>query len=436
MSRFLGTVLGVVLLVTGGCDLLDPTRPTTHADTEVFGNLLEVIQGTEDPIEWTARIAVRPPRALVAAEQASGRPTPVVEEGLVATVTVSSDTVVIVGDRPAALTEIPPGTEVVVLPIQGTTQMIGSDDVRVDAEMFMDFSTYGQWRLPGLAATEGTDAEDPERINSSAAELAPVPLDGGNILYFSSRLRAPVSAEDRWHGAVREGLEIPGEGLRSRERTYRTELSPEGWSRPQLVRFQGLDEADQLRVTWVSADETRCLVTVAEGGAPPRVGMAMRSRGADSWRAPEMIEELGENAHDAVFLTGSTSQMVYVSGRGGAPADIFLFNPKDERSPLPLEPPISTLGNEWNPRTGPQNELFFCREDRQLVFVSKRVRALRLPGPHRAVFTRAAPTDDRQWLFFCMPSYQPGETDENIFVARWQKDFRLGEPVPVDAWRP
>jgi hypothetical protein len=429
-------LLVVILLVTGGCDLLDPTRPSTHPDTEVFGNLLEVTQSEEEPIEWTARIAVRPPRALAAAEEASGRPTPVVEEGLVATVTVSSDTVVIVGDRPAALAEIPPGTEVVVLPVPGTTRMVGSDDVRVEAEMFMDFYTYGQWRLPGLATTEGTDVEDPARINSSAAELAPVPLNGGKVLYFSSRLRAPVSAEDRWHGAVREGLEIPSEGLRARERTYRTELSPDGWSQPQLVRFPGLEEADQLRVTWVSADETRCLVTVAEGGGSSWVGLAMRSRAVDDWGGPERVDALGQDAHDAVYLAGSNSQMVFVSGPGGAPADILLFNPKDERSPLPLEPPISTMGNEWNPRTGPQNELFFCREDRQLVFVAKKVRALRLPGPHRAVFTRAAPTDDRQWLFFCMPSYRPGETDENIYVARWQKDFRLGEPVPVDAWRP
>ena len=52
MSRFLRVVLGLILLVTGGCDLVDPTRSASHPDTEVFGNLLQVSQGELDSVSW------------------------------------------------------------------------------------------------------------------------------------------------------------------------------------------------------------------------------------------------------------------------------------------------------------------------------------------------------------------------------------------------
>ena len=103
---------------------------------------------------------------------------------------------------------------------------------------------------------------------------------------------------------------------------------------------------------------------------------------------------------------------------------------------MPLEPPIFTIGSEWSPRTGSQGELFFCREDRQLIFKTGQVRALRLPGPHRILFTQAAPTSDGRWIFFCMPKFRPLELEQNIWVARIGDDFAIGEPVPVDDWRP
>ncbi|HSO23466.1 MAG TPA: hypothetical protein VLT81_11180, partial [Chondromyces sp.] len=104
--------------------------------------------------------------------------------------------------------------------------------------------------------------------------------------------------------------------------------------------------------------------------------------------------------------------------------------------PLPLEPQISSFGAEWNPRTGPQNELFFCREDRQLVFKGGRVQALRLPGPHRIAFNQAAPTADGAWVFLCSPRLRPLMHDYDIYVAALGADMQLGAPVPVDDWRP
>ena len=131
------------------------------------------------------------------------------------------------------------------------------------------------------------------------------------------------------------------------------------------------------------------------------------------------------------------TKVVFVSARGSRNGgDLFLYDPKNESGAMPLEPQICTFGNEWNPRTGPQGELFFCREDRQLIFQGGQVRPLRLPGPHRELFTQAAPTDDGRWIFFCRPKFRRMEYDQDIYVARLGPDLRLGEPVPVDDWRP
>jgi hypothetical protein len=203
------------------------------------------------------------------------------------------------------------------------------------------------------------------------------------------------------------------------------------------VRFPGLDEAGQVRVTWVKGDETVCLVTVTTTDEAPWVGRATRSGVNRRWSAPQRVEGLGDDTRDGVYLAGSSSKIVFATLRGGGTqGDLFLYDPKDEEGPAPLQPPIFTAINEWNPRTGPEGELLFNRGDRQLLFKGGQVRALRLPGPHRVPMTQAAITDDGRWLFFCMPKYRMPEMDEDIYVASLTEDFELGEPVPVDEWRP
>jgi hypothetical protein len=432
-------VLTVVaaLLVMGGCDVLDPARPTAQPDAEVFGNLLDVERMPDGPGMWTVRVHIGAPRSVRAADEGSGKPTPDVEKGLKATITVGSDAVVFVNDRPGLLEDIASGTEVVILPVPGTSEMYGSDDLRLQASTVMDFTTYRRWRLPKLELDDSAEADDPTTINSSGPEIAPVPVAGGTVLYFAARLRPPANPEDGWHGAIREGLAVPDEGAAALERSYRTELTAEGWSAPELVHFPGLDDALQERVTWVKGDETVCLVTITTPGEAPWVGRATRSGVNGRWSIPQRIEGLGENARDGVYLTGSSSKIVFATfADGGTQADLFLFDPNAENTPAPLEAPIFSAGNEWNPRTGPKGELLFNRADRQLIYKGGQVRALRLPGPHRVPFTRAATTDDGRWLFFCMPKYRTPEMDEDIFVASLTEDFELGEPVPVDEWRP
>jgi hypothetical protein len=437
MRSMMVLIVAAALFVVSGCDVLDPARPTAQPDTEVFGNLLDVERSPDDPGTWIVRVQVGAPRSVRAADEDAGNPTPKVEKGLKATVTVGADAVVIVDDRPGLLENIDSGTEIVVLPVSGTTEMYGSDDLRLEAGTIMDFATYRRWRLPKLETGDVVEAADPALINSSGPEIAPVPIDGGRVLYFSARLRPPANADDGWHGAFREGFAVPEEGAAVLERSYRSELTEEGWTAPELVRFPGVDEARQVRVTWVKADESICLVTVTSPDEAPWVGRSTRRGVNGRWSAPQQAEFLGDDARDGVYLTGSSSKIVFATLRGGGTqGDLFLYEPDMENTPAPLQPPIFSPFNEWNPRTGPQGELLFNRADRQLMFKDSQVRALRLPGPHRVPFTQAATTDDGRWLFFCIPKYRTPEVDEDIFVASLTEDFEIGEPVPVDEWRP
>jgi len=430
-------MLTAAVVCVAGCDFLDPVRPAMQPDTEVFGNLLDVSRNDDDPSRWIARVQVSVPRAVRSAEEETGIPAPSVEKGLIAEVVVGADTVVFTDDRPATLDDIQSGTEVVVIPASGTTQMLGSTDLRLEAAVLMDFATFQRWQLPRLGAPSADEIDDPEKINSSGAEVAPVPVAGGAVLYFSAHLRPPAREDESWHGALREGLAIPTEEIGPRERSYRTELGDDGWSKPAVVRFPGLDTAEMLRVTWVSDDETACLLTIAEPGGLPWIGLASRPDRAADWGAPKSMDELGGDASDGVYLTGSRTKVLFTSTRGSRDrSDLFLFDPKNDGGPMPIDPQICTFGNEWNPRTGPQNELFFCREDRQLIFKNKQVRPLRLPGPHRVPLTQAAPTDDGRWVFFCIPKYRPLEDDHDIYVAPLDPNMRIGEAVPVDDWRP
>jgi hypothetical protein len=430
-------VIAATVLVTGGCDVLDPARPTAQADAEVFGNLLDVEASPDDPGSWILRVQVGAPRSVRAADVDSGKPTPEVEQGLVATVRVSADCVVIVDDRPGLLDDLDSGTEIVVLPVPGTTRMYGSNDLRLDADTVMDFATYGLWRLPKLETAEAVDVDDPALINSGGAEVAPIPVGDGTVLYFSAHLRPPASPDGNWAGTLRDGLVAPAEGALPVERSYRTELGDDGWSAPELVRFPELDESLRQRVTWVDADETVCLVTVSSQGAAPWVGRATREGPDALWSAPQRIEDLGGDSRDGVYLAGSGTKIVFVTNRGGGgQSDLFLFDPKIEDSPAPLQPPIFTTQNEWCARTGPKGELLFNRGDRQLLFSNSQIQPLRLPGPHRVPFGQASLSADGRWLFFCIPTFRSPEVDENIFVAGVGRDFMLGTPVPVDEWRP
>ncbi len=422
------------LAVIGSCDLVDPMRPMPHADTETFGNLLEATPSPTEEGVWITTIRAGVPRALGRAD--GSRPTPDVAGGIIAEVTITRDTVVIVADRPGAIEDISAGTEVVAIPVPGTTTMIGEKELRLEAEQLMDFATYARWRLPKLELADApSPVENPDRINSDGVERGPVPVGDGRVLYFSARLRRPATPGGDWIGAPRSGLRPPTADERVFERSFRTELGVDGWSAPEIVEFPGTDSAEQVQVTWVSDDERRCLVTLAEPGGEPWVGAAERDAADRPWGAVEPTTAVdGGDAYDAVVMAGSPERMVFATTRDGS-SDLYLFDPAVGPA-QPLQPTINTGGMEWCPRIGPVNELYFMRGDRQLRFQGGRVDEVRLAGPHRTVLIESATTSGGDWLFVVTPKLRPVELDLNIHVARLADDGSLGDPIPVDDWRP
>lgn len=418
-----------------GCDLVDPMRRTPHADTEIFGNLLESGPEPSQPGAWIVKLHVGVPRELGRAEEA--RPTPDVAGGITAVVVVTGDTVLVVNDRPATLQDLNPGSEVVAIPVPGTTTMLGEKEIHLEAAQLMDFPTYARWRLPKLDLPGDGPAivEDEGRINSSGVETGPVPV-GDRVLYFTARLRSPAAPGGDWVGARRDGLATPGEGERSFERSFRTVLGEDGWSRPKLVVIPGAtDAAQHVKVTWVSADERRCFVTVSKVDGSPWVGISERSDPSGPWgEIVRMQATGGGDAFDAVAMVGSPEKIVFATTRNGS-GDLFLFDPAVGPAQQ-LQAEINTGGLEWGPRIGPKNELYFVRGDRQLRFQSGRVGEVRLPGPHRTVLIEAAPTADGRWLFFATPRFRPIDLDLDIQVSSISADGSLGPAAPVDEWRP
>jgi len=436
MSRSLALPLVIlVVLAAASCDLVDPMRPSIQPDSETFGNLVEVHPDPNEPGVWVATIRVGVPRALGRADDAE--PTPQVADGLVALVRVTPDTVVIVDDRPTALEDIDPGTEVVAIPAPGTTTVYGDREIHQVADQFMDFASYARWRMPKLDLPGVVDApvEDTAAINSSGVETAPIPLGDGTVLYFTARLRPSAVADAAWIGARREGLADPDEGSISFDRSFRTELGEDGWAAPEAVRFPETDGARHLKVTWVNDDETRCYVTSSAADLEPWVGISTRASKGEPWGEIVRMDATGDgDAFDAVAMSGAPETTLFASTRSGG-GDIFLHEPGMEEAQR-LQPEINSGGLEWAPRTGPAGELYLVRRDRQLRFRNGTLDEVRLPGPHRAILTEAMPTADGEWLFFASPKPRPVEFDFDILVAPLGADGALGEPIPVDDWRP
>lgn len=429
--------LSALVFVTSGCEFLDPARPTIQPDTEVFGNVLDIEEMPDEPGVWTVRLRIAPPRALDMAESEQGRDGPDAEKGLTAEIRVDAETVVLQGGAPARLEDFNPGTEVVGIPAPGTTRMIGEKMVLHNAEFFSDFETYRRWRLPGLVTETEARIDDIAVINTSGTEHAAAPLNGGRTLFFSARLRRAVDGEPA--GAVRRGLESTDGGEFLPERSFRTELGEAGWSAPEPIVFPGLEDALQISVSWVDPEEKLCLVTVrADATEMPWAGRSQRQHRGKAWGPVEALENLGEgDAFDPIFLAGSRTKVLFVTTRQGAnQTDLFLFNPSEEADAMALEPRINTIGSEWGPRVGPDNELFFSRGDRQLLFMGGMVQPVYLDWPHRILFSEAAPTDDGRWVFLTMTQLKPGEPDLDLWVSERLEDGTLGFPVPVDGWRP
>jgi len=238
----------------GGCDFLNPARPTVQPDTEVFGHLISSEELPDQPGSYTVKLQVGSPRMVQKQAKEEGKPQPEAESGIIAELLVDHNTVVLRGGMPAGLDDFSAGSEIVGIPVLGTTRMVGEKTILLTTDLLCDFETYHLWRLPRLDTGKTESRDDPALINTDGIEHAPVPLHGGKVLYFSARMRSG-GEKGTWLGARRDGL-VPGEGSDfSPERTYRSEWMGDGWSKPELQVFQGLEKARQTRISWVDPSE-------------------------------------------------------------------------------------------------------------------------------------------------------------------------------------
>ncbi len=440
MTRAALVALTVSAMLMLGCDALKPERATPQQDMTIYGSLIAVESQPEAADTTLLRLKVGMPRVLSGKRAEEGKPPKTIEEeGLIALVTLTPDTVIVQGGRPANdLHGLKAGMDVVVLPAPGTTSMKGTKEIRAEASMVADFASFRAWRLPRALPDDTVVEEkgDPNRINSPGVEHAPVPVRNGKVLYFSAHLRRPWKEDGSWIGARRPGLKEASAGQPPVERTFRSELRSGGWSAPEPVVFPGLDKAFTVRVSWMSEDEKLCLVSVHDADGSRWVGRSERSGVRSSWGEVQRMDETGKgSAQDAAFLAGSTKSFAFATDRNGN-LDIFLYFPKNNPEPQALDPRIDTVGNEWAPRTGPKNELFFCRGDRQLMYVKGVARPMKVDAAYRIPISEANPTADGKWVFACLPHYTPLDLDQDIVVMPWLGKARLGQPIPVDEWRP
>jgi hypothetical protein len=438
MRRVLIITLAVSVLA--GCKMQDVDTPVPQADTVVYGRVSAVRQTSSEPAEWQVEVKGGLPQALKEIMQREGRPVPELESTVTVVVKVTPETVCVADLRPASLQRFRVGEEVAAIPVPGTSAMVGSKKLLLDAAELYEFKSYQVRFLPRSmeALPPGVgDRSDPARINSSGLERTPLPLREGHVVYFAAGLLPTLAPGGQPRGAVRPGMRA-GDGLApwavGGYRPYRVDWGGSGWKTPEPVVLKSLPDTASAAVTWVNADETALLVEVRQQGEPARLITASRANDRAPWGALKGVGEArgGSVGDGQRFGKNATALVWTVYGPGGS--DLWLA--MGGKPGQPLEPKINTLGAEWAPRVGPHTILFFCRGERQLLYAGGRVQEVRLDGPQRLPFLEAAPSEGGTLLFFRYPAvYGPGQPDDDIAVAKGG-DASWGAPVPLDDWRP
>jgi hypothetical protein len=427
----------LTFVVLAGCLGQDTNAPVPQPDTPIFGRVAAIRQATDESGDWEVDVSTRIPLALEKLMREQGRTIPQLEKDLTSQVKVTPDTVCVAEGRATDLAAFRVGQEVAVMPVPGSSAMVGTRKLLATAAELYLFTSYQERFLPRTLerlpeAIIGPS--DPSRIDSCGLERTPIPLRGGTVVYFAAGLLPPLGPGGSPRGAVRQGMRDGKGGFAPWAvggfRPYRVALGKDGWAEPTPVSLPGLEPDASARITWVSEDETSCLVEVDRPGKPNALLVSRRAGADKPWGALAGVERAkGTSTGDGQYLGRSEKALVWtVYDANGS--DLWLDMGKGGQ---PLEPRINTLGSEWAPRVGPGTTLYFCRGERQLLFAGGAVNEVRLPGKQRHPLLEATPTADGALLFCTVPRYAPGTLFSDIAVApRSGKGW--GPPVPLDQW--
>jgi hypothetical protein len=442
MSRSL-LPLGL-LLAAVACNLQDANTPVPQADTLILGRISAVPEVAGEAGVSELEIKAGLPEAVKNVRLRDGRSVPELEKDLVVKVRVTGESVCWASLRPGDLSDFRVGHEVAVEPVPGSSALVGNKLLTAEAAQVFLFASYQVYGLPRSLATlpgELRQPNDPERINSAGLELTPLPVRDGRVLYFAAGLQpSPLAgAESAPFGAERPGMRAGGTlaawavgGFRP----YRSEWLGGRWSPPQPVALLGLAEKASARLTWINDAETACLVEVVEGtGAEPtrRLLAGQRTSAKEPWGALQPVAlATGASVGDAQRFGTQLKALVWTVYQ---PDNSDLWLSLDGKPGQALEPRINTLGPEYAPRVGPNNVLYFCRADRQLLFAHGVVQDVRLPGRQRRPLLEAAPTAGGARLFFRVPRLTPGGLGWDLATAA-RKGDGWDAAVLLDEWRP
>jgi len=432
----------LALVLSAACRLEDTTTPVPQPDEIIFGRITatRAVAGETGVSDVELRAGL--PEALKAVMTRDRRPVPTLEKELQVKVRIGPDSLCVVEMLPADIGRLRVGQEVAVVPRPGTSAMVGTKVLLAEAAEIYRFGDYQVRHLPRsleeLPAALG-EPRDARRINSAGTERTPLPLAGGRVVYFAAGLLPPLVGGKELRGAARAGMTDAGGApvpwvSRGATRPYRVAWGEGGWAVPEVVELPGLAPEAGARITWVSQEETACLVEVESGDGSRSLLASARASAGSPWGPLEPVKvEGGASAGDAQRFGSQRGALVWTVYDGSA-SDLWLA--LHGQAPAPVDPRINTLGPEWAPRVGPNNALFFCRGERQLVFVGGAVEEVRLPGAQRHPLLEAAPVAGGSLLFFRVPRFVPGEPDWDLAVASRGPDGKLDAAVRLDDWRP
>jgi hypothetical protein len=434
------TLVGLVALA--GCRLADTTTPVPQPDSLIFGRIAAVRPLAAEPGVTEVDVQAGLPAKLQDMMRRENRPIPALEKDLLVRARVGADTLCVADLRASDLDAFRVGQEVTIVPRPGTCAMVGTKLLLAEAAELYRFADYQVRALPrSLPAlpSEISLPSDPGRINSAGTERAPLPLAGGRVVYFAAGLLPALAPQGQQRGAVRAGMR-GAEGAPSAwaaaggYRPYRVEWQGDRWGTPEYVELDGLPADASARLTWVDATETACLVEVERQDAGRTLLSSARARAGERWGSLAAVSvEGGGSIGDAQRFGTHSGALVWTLYDAGA-SDLWLS--LQGQRPGPVDPRINTLGAEWAPRVGPNNSLYFCRGERQLVFTGGAVEEVRLPGAQLRPLLEAAPTADGAFLLVRVPRFVPGEPDWDLAVVARSSAGRWGAATALDDWRP
>jgi hypothetical protein len=434
--------LAVVALLLG-CGMQDTNTPVPQPDSLILGRISAIREVAGEPGVKEVEIREGLPEQMQSAMRREGRLVPALDKDVTVRVRVTSDTVCVAGLRAGDLDDFRVGQEVAVNPVQGTTAMTGSKLITADAAEFYLFSAYRLRFLPRSVESlpdEVTVPSDPQRINSAGLETTPLPLLGGEVVYFAAGLLPAIQvggSEAPPVGAVRLGMRERSGVLTPWAvggfRPYRVAWGKGGWGKPQPVELPDLAPEASARFTWINDDETACLVEATPTDGTRQLFSGQRASAKEPWGKLEKLEVPGgPSVGDGQRFGRQLKALVWtVYDANGS--DLWLST--EGKPGQMLEPRINTMGPEWAPRVGPNNSLYFCRADRQLLFAGDVVQEVRLPGAQRRPLLEAVPTKDGALLLFRVPRFTPGALDWDLAVAA-RTGSAWGKTVLLDDWKP